>query len=127
MRIAVYGSFEAAHRLTATPGNCANIHGHSFRVRLELTGKLDPYGMVRDFRDVKSQFRDYLATTWDHRCVLNAQDRLVELELPGLALMDCEPTTENIARYIGEWASDAWNEQVQVTLRETEHNEAIWP
>lgn len=83
--------------------------------------------MVRDFRDVKSQFRNYLSEIWDHRCVLSEHDRLAELELPGLALMDCEPTTENIARYIGEWATTIWDNEIQVALRETDFNEAIWP
>lgn len=127
MRIAVRGSFEAAHRLTMTPGNCMNIHGHSFRVRLQLEGALNNYGMVRDFRDVKKAFRQFLER-YDHMLLLNEQDILASQPLPGLLLCPAEPTTENIAKWIGEWAEGLWGTgAVEVTVHETEHNEAVYP
>lgn len=127
MKIAVYGSFEAAHRLTSSPGNCSNIHGHSWRVRLELEGPLDNYGMVKDFRDVKKLFREHLST-YDHRLILNSADRLVGADLPGEKLVPGDPTTENIAKWIWEWAHEEYvGYGLSVVVRETEHNEAVCP
>lgn len=48
--------FEAAHRLPHVPEDhkCGRLHGHSFMVRLELTGEVDSKsGWLVDFSDVK--------------------------------------------------------------------------
>jgi len=52
-------SFEAAHRLpnVAPDHKCARLHGHSFNVRVTVTGPVDPkLGWVIDFADVKRAF-----------------------------------------------------------------------
>ena len=52
-------TFEAAHRLpnVASEHKCARLHGHSFRVRVTVTGPVDPkLGWVIDFADVKQAF-----------------------------------------------------------------------
>ena len=44
--------FEAAHRLPNVPKQhkCHNLHGHNYRVRVEVTGELDPVlGWVIEF------------------------------------------------------------------------------
>jgi len=49
-------TFEAAHRLPHVPTGhkCGRLHGHSFRVRVEITGKVDPLtGWVMDFGELK--------------------------------------------------------------------------
>ena len=84
--------FEAAHRLPNVPEGhkCARLHGHSFQVRLWVTGEAsEPSGWVMDFADLKAAFKPILARL-DHY-YLN--------EIPGLE----NPTSENIARWI-------WNE-----------------
>ena len=51
--------FEAAHRLPHVPAGhkCGRLHGHSFMVRLEITGEVDPHtGWIMDFGDVKAFF-----------------------------------------------------------------------
>ena len=52
-------TFEAAHRLPNVPPEhkCARLHGHSFRVRVTVTGPVDPRLVwVIDFADVKQAF-----------------------------------------------------------------------
>ena len=80
---------EAAHRLPHVPEGhkCARLHGHSFRVELQLSGPLDPVaGWVMDFAEVKARFAPVFERL-DHR-YLN--------DVPGLE----NPTSEHLARWI---------------------------
>lgn len=45
--------FEAAHRLPGYNGKCAHLHGHSYRVKVTMMGKVQENGMVLDFAIVK--------------------------------------------------------------------------
>ncbi len=44
-------TFEAAHHLPHVPEGhkCGRLHGHSFMVRLEITGEVDPHGLDHGF------------------------------------------------------------------------------
>ena len=53
-------TFEAAHRLPHVPEGhkCGRLHGHSFMVRLEITGEVDPHtGWIIDFAELKAATR----------------------------------------------------------------------
>ncbi|NQX90082.1 MAG: 6-carboxytetrahydropterin synthase QueD [Halioglobus sp.] len=100
--------FEAAHRLPNVPEGhkCARLHGHSFQVRLTVSGDAPaPSGWVMDFAELKSAFKP-LHDDLDHR-YLN--------ELPGLE----NPTSENIARWIWNRLQPALPGLSQVEIRET--------
>jgi 6-pyruvoyltetrahydropterin/6-carboxytetrahydropterin synthase len=127
--IAVRHNIEVAHRLWALPGKCQQIHGHSMWVRMELAGDLDADGLLGglDFGVVKSGYRRYLDTFYDHRLLLDLADPLATVTtLPGLHTTDGQPTTENIARWVGEWASEKFGLPGRVTVAETHVNEAGW-
>ena len=82
-------SIEAAHRLPNVPAGhkCARLHGHSFRIELHVSGKIDPHsGWVLDFADLKAAFQPVFDRI-DHYC-LN--------DVPGLE----NPTSENLAAWI---------------------------
>lgn len=71
-------TFEAAHRLPRTPvgHKCHTMHGHSYRVEVELTGEPDPrFGWFIDFADIDHWFGVYVHAIVDHQ-TLN--------EIPGL-------------------------------------------
>lgn len=81
--------FEAAHRLPHVPADhpCARLHGHSYLVRVEVRGELDPkLGWVIDFARITEACAP-LVSALDHR-ELN--------EVPGLE----NPTSEHLAAWI---------------------------
>jgi 6-pyruvoyltetrahydropterin/6-carboxytetrahydropterin synthase len=91
MDLFVEFTFEAAHRLPNVPPEhkCARLHGHSFSVRLTVTGPVDPkLGWVIDFAEIDRAFQP-IHQLLDHR-YLN--------EVPGLE----NPTSELIARFVLE-------------------------
>jgi len=102
MFLALDFKFDAAHRLMHHQGLCRNLHGHTWRVRVWVTGSVDSRsGMVMDFSFLKKQIRDVLAD-FDHAALINAEDEKLRkfLGVNGLreVLIDGEPTCENLAR-----------------------------
>ena len=100
--------FEAAHRLPNVPEGhkCARLHGHSFFVRLAITGEVDPQtGWLMDFDDIKNAFGPLLDQL-DHH-YLN--------DIPGLE----NPTSELLAQWIWDRLKPELPELSSVEIRET--------
>ncbi|MGE0082476.1 MAG: 6-carboxytetrahydropterin synthase QueD [Thiohalomonadaceae bacterium] len=109
----VVTDFAAAHSLRDYAGECRRLHGHNWKVEVEVVASgLDRLGMAIDFKDVKAAARA-AAGELDHR-YLN--------EIPPFDQVN--PTAENIAAYLFERIAAALdNERVQVsavTVWETE-------
>jgi len=100
--------FEAAHRLPNVPEGhkCARLHGHSFHVRICLSGEVgDESGWVMDFAELKQYFAP-LHDELDHR-YLN--------DIPGLE----NPTSEIIAKWIWDRLASDLPQLSAVEIRET--------
>ncbi len=68
-RIAKDFRFSAAHFIRGHTGGCENLHGHNYRVRVEVAaGELDALGMVLDFADLKAVMEE-IAGPFDHAVV----------------------------------------------------------
>ena len=124
-------NIEVAHRLSLLPGKCERIHGHSMWVTLELRGhRIDESGRLGglDFGAIKKAFRAHLDNTYDHHLLLNGDDHLAELPLPGLRLCEGDPSTENLAKWIAEWAHHEFIDtpSFRVQVDETHVNSAVW-
>ena len=74
-------ALDAAHKLLDYEGKCAQLHGHTWKVQVELVGEVRSDGMVMDFHEVKEMVGD-VVNKYDH------QD---------LNLFFAQPTCENIA------------------------------
>lgn len=126
--IAVRHNIEVAHRLWQLPGKCQQIHGHSMWVRMELAGELDSHGLLLglDFGRVKLRFREWLDVNYDHHLLLDIDDPLTSQTLPGLVMTMGQPSTENIAGWIADWARNVFPAVASgsVTVQETHVNEA---
>jgi 6-pyruvoyltetrahydropterin/6-carboxytetrahydropterin synthase len=89
--LTVKDHFDAAHALVGYPGECANLHGHTWDVEVSIQGtKLDNVGIVYDFKDIKTQLRAILKK-FDHK-YLNDVPPFTEFN----------STAENLARVIYE-------------------------
>lgn len=109
----VVTDFAAAHSLRDYAGECRRLHGHNWKVEVEVVASaLDRLGMAIDFKDVKAAARA-AAGELDHR-YLN--------EIPPFDQVN--PTAENIAAHLFERIAETLdNERVQVsavTVWETE-------
>ncbi len=81
--------FAAAHTLKGYDGDCARLHGHNWKIEVEIIGsKINEVGMVIDFKKIKKRAKEVIAEL-DHR-YLN--------DHPYFA--DKNPTAENIAQFI---------------------------
>ncbi|NMC20165.1 MAG: 6-pyruvoyl tetrahydrobiopterin synthase, partial [Thermogutta sp.] len=94
----------------------------------EVAG-LDDRGMVVDFSDIKRVISQWIDDHLDHRMILCRRDPAVPL-LQGLGeplfLMDENPTAENIARVIFEFAAGQGLPIVQTALYETPRCVAVY-
>ena len=60
-------TFEAAHRLPWHAGRCRNLHGHSYRLDVTVSGPLDANGVVIDFDVLSEVVRTQVIDDWDHQ------------------------------------------------------------
>jgi 6-pyruvoyltetrahydropterin/6-carboxytetrahydropterin synthase len=81
-------AFDASHQLRGLREGhkCGRLHGHTYTVRVTLTGDVGPTGFVLDYGDLKP-FGDWVDTHFDHQ-------HLNHIE-PGW-----QPSAENLARYL---------------------------
>lgn len=117
-------NFCYGHRLLNYDGKCRHLHGHNGRAVLTLEApQLDGLGMVVDFSRVKHVVGAWIDEALDHRMVLHRDDpALPFLRQQGepVFVMDVNPTAENIARLIYDYAASQGFPVVEVCLWETE-------
>lgn len=65
--------FESAHRLVNYDGACANLHGHSYKLQVTVSGNIvlddQKYAtecMVLDFKELKNIVKSLIVDTHDH-------------------------------------------------------------
>ncbi len=119
--IFIEDSFDSAHWLPKVPPShkCSRMHGHTYRIRLEFEGPINPEtGWIVDYSEVKREW-DPVKLALDHR-VLNE----VGLENP-----TCEALAEFIALLISmprTGKSLNFPALKRIELRETEHCGVVW-
>ncbi len=98
--------FETGHALAGYDGKCRNVHGHSYKLEVTVTGSPidDPshvkYGMVIDFGDLKEIVKREVVDVYDHALLLNRNGAYREigeyLKKKGhrILLVDFQPTGE---------------------------------
>jgi 6-pyruvoyltetrahydropterin/6-carboxytetrahydropterin synthase len=130
-RVAKRFRWEAAHRLPGHAGLCRHLHGHSYRMTIEILGEIGADGMVMDFQDIKRMVGP-LIDAWDHATLVAEQDQeLLEiLQRTGWKhyVMPTETTAEHVASYAadhvcsqgGDVLRRAGVRHVRVRLEETE-------
>ncbi len=105
--------FASAHTLRDYPGDCNRMHGHNWKIEVEVVAEqLDALGMGVDFKVIKNATRS-LAKKLDHRYLNDIEP-----------FNKVNPTAENIAAFFYQGLSKTLNnERVRVssvTMWETE-------
>ena len=118
------------HRLLDYEGGCRRLHGHNGVLEIVIEKKeLDPLGMVADFTAIKDSVRRWVDENLDHKMILSKKDPL----LPALkehgepfAVLDSNPTAENIARHVFEHCKSSGLPVAEVRLWETPTSAATY-
>ena len=111
------------HRLLDYDGKCRHLHGHNGLAVVTIAAEtLDHRGMVMDFGDIKRAVSSWIDDNLDHRMILRKDDPVVpllqQLREP-LYLLDVNPTAENIAKLIFDFAISRKFPVTEVRLWET--------
>lgn len=98
--------FDAAHRIIGHSSGCQMVHGHRYAVELTFSSaNLDEMGMVIDFKEIKSRFKSWIDSNFDHNIILHRDDKALGDLIEGYTgqkvfYLDYNPTSENIAYYL---------------------------
>jgi 6-pyruvoyltetrahydropterin/6-carboxytetrahydropterin synthase len=118
-------TFCYGHRLLRYDGKCRHLHGHNGKAVLTLEApELNRLGMVTDFSDIKRVVQKWIDDNLDHRMLLHKDDPVLPfLHQQGepVFVMDVNPTAENIAKLIYDYAVSQGFAVIEVRLWETEN------
>ncbi len=129
-------SFDSAHFLADYDGKCSNIHGHRWRIEVEvqadkLIASGEYAGMVVDFSILKNALSKLLEP-YDHVLIIEEgtmrEATLNHLIADNFAItsVDFRPTAENFAAHIYRQLESADFSVKRVTVYETPTNSAIY-
>ena len=110
VRVTKEFSFDMAHALHNYDGLCRNIHGHTYKFQVTLTGEPiavagDPkLGMVIDFSALKSIVRSEIVEVFDHSLVVSeaqglAKENVSFQHADKFIVVKFQPTAENLVIY----------------------------
>ncbi|MFT5121401.1 MAG: 6-pyruvoyltetrahydropterin/6-carboxytetrahydropterin synthase [Kiritimatiellia bacterium] len=125
--------WEMGHRLPLHDGACRNVHGHSYRLRVEIEGELDEQGMIIDFNVISAAVKPFIAEL-DHAflCQDSDTDLLAFLQTHGMKLyvIPYPSTVENLCRLFADKLRPFFAEhpnvsRFRVRINETASSEAV--
>jgi 6-pyruvoyltetrahydropterin/6-carboxytetrahydropterin synthase len=110
VRVTKIFRFEMAHALWGYDGLCKNIHGHSYVLKVTVSGTPiedqgdKKLGMVIDFGDLKRVVNKYIVDVFDHSLILNEKapvDKFTDVKdmFDRKTWFDFQPTAENLVIY----------------------------
>ena len=77
--------FDAAHKIVNYNGKCEELHGHTYFLKVTISGLLKKDGMVLDFAILKKEVNNLINSVLDHKYLNDVFEN---------------PTAENIALFI---------------------------
>ena len=127
MKISKEFKWEMGHRLPFHAGKCKNIHGHTYKMRVEIEGDLDENGMVMDYYDV-SEIISPLVDEFDHSFMVKDTDKEILDFLDKIkskkVVVPFETTAENITLHLLEKIKEKISfgriKRIKVRVYETE-------
>ncbi len=134
-------SFEMAHSLEGYDGACREIHGHSYRLAVTVSGRPQAdetspkLGMVVDFGLLKRIVNERIVSRYDHAFVVRrtpsngALIEALQAKYANLRVVDYQPTSENLLLAFVDELQQALPDGVRleaVRLSETASSSAEW-
>ncbi len=129
-------SFDSAHFLAGYECKCGNIHGHRWRVEVEIQsetltkgGQLD--GMITDFGDLKKDVKDMI-DYYDHALIIQKgsmrEETLNCIVQDGFKVIkvDFRPTAENFAAFFFNIMKGKGYNVKRAAVYETPNNSAVY-
>ena len=140
LRVTKSFTFEMAHALWNYDGPCRNIHGHSYKLFVTVTGqastdlKSTKLGMVVDFSDLKKIVNEKVVERFDHSVVISeraSQPEIARVEqmFDKYYVVDYQPTCENLVTNMAGILKDELPEGItlySLKLVETASSWAEW-
>lgn len=135
-QLTIEQSFDAAHFLADYRGKCGNIHGHRWRVLLEIASETlqeDPQerGMCVDFSVLKDELKE-IVDRLDHNFLVEKgtlrEKTMKVLAEEGFSMVELpfRPTAENFARYFYDSLAEKGHPVSMVQVYETPNNCAAY-
>lgn len=134
--IRVEHSFDSAHFLSGYSGKCSNIHGHRWKIEVEVFNQElvqdgQNKGMVVDFSHLKNDLKETL-DYYDHSLIIEAgtlkKSTLECLLDEGFRIIEVEfrPTAENFSCFFYNKIQSKGYQVRRVTVYETPTNSASY-
>ncbi|KHD35504.1 6-pyruvoyl tetrahydropterin synthase [Clostridium acetobutylicum] len=124
-------SFDSAHFLNNYNGKCANIHGHRWRVEIEIQSETLIDDMIEDFTILKKRIKEVL-DFYDHALIIEKNslrkltfDCLIEDGFRIIEL-DFRPTAENFSKFFFDEIRKLNYDVRKITVYETPNNSASY-
>jgi 6-pyruvoyltetrahydropterin/6-carboxytetrahydropterin synthase len=107
--------FQASHQLHGHDGRCAQLHGHTYKLTIEvssktLTTKGAKQGMALDFGDIKATVQPFIDEHLEHKHLNDS-------------VPVSTPTTENLCAWVFKSLSKAFPNLTAVIMSETESSQ----
>ena len=115
-------SWDMSHMLAGHQGECRNLHGHTYKLEVEVVNKAGQVqevgparGMVVDFKDLKEIVKNKIINPLDHSFLYWSKSttevehqiaQLLEENERKVYEVDFRPTAENMAQYFWEILKD---------------------
>ncbi|KGQ23945.1 6-carboxytetrahydropterin synthase QueD [Gallibacterium anatis] len=111
LKVAKEFSFDMAHLLDGHDGKCQNLHGHTYKLQVIVSGETEDNGakkgMVIDFADLKRVVNELIISPMDHAFIYDQSSEretkiaqlLQQLNSKTFAL-PMRSTAENLAQFI---------------------------
>ncbi|WP_409025943.1 6-carboxytetrahydropterin synthase QueD [Gallibacterium anatis] len=111
LKVAKEFSFDMAHLLDGHDGKCQNLHGHTYKLQVIVSGETEDNGakkgMVIDFADLKRAVNELIISPMDHAFIYDQSSKretkiaqlLQQLNSKTFAL-PVRSTAENLAQFI---------------------------
>ena len=131
-QLTIEQSFDSAHFLAGYKGKCGNLHGHRWRVLLqveseELRTDMQQRGMCVDFSTLKEELKE-MVDRYDHMLLIEKgclREKTMEaLSEEGFSVVELSfrPTAENFAKHFYDLIKGKGYDVAMVQVYETPNN-----